>query len=129
MLMKMVKSCCSLFKHVAKQCFFQLNNVICTFFGQILWSLLMNYMVSVAIRGALLGLIVFGAVSFFPKQSVSMQNRLIISIVVVILYALLDYFKNFFVQIRSFACKLLCGCDPHQRADADAVLDDVLKDL
>lgn len=91
----------------------------------------MNYALSVAIRGALLGLIVFGAVSFFPKQSVSMQNRIMISLVVVILYALLDYFKHFFVQIRRFACRLLCDCDPTQNAniDANAVLDDVLKDL
>lgn len=76
-----------------------------------------------------MGLIVFGAVSFFPRQSVSMQNKLIISVVVVILYALLDYFKHFFVQIRRYACKLLCGCDPTKNISADQAFDDVLGDL
>ena len=91
--------------------------------------LAMNYMLSVAIRGLLLGLIVFGSVTFLPRQSVSLKNKLLISAVVVILYALLDYLKHFFVQIRRYACKLLCGCDPTKSIDADQAFDDVLADL
>lgn len=69
-------------------------------------------------RSMMLGGIVFGAVTGVTRGSVSTRNRGIISLLVVILYALLDYFVGFFGIVRRFFCSVACGCTP---SDAPSV--------
>ena len=67
---------------------------------------------SLVMRSAMLGLIVFYSITAIPNKEVSTRNKLIISIVVVVLYALLDYFSSVLKTIRRFLCRMLCGCSP-----------------
>ncbi len=77
-----------------------------------------------SLRAIILGTIVFSSVSHIPKTAISMRNRFIISLVVVILFALIDHLKNFFTTIRKYLCKVVCDCDPTTDS-SDDVLDDL----
>ena len=63
-------------------------------------------------RAIMLGLIVFYAISTIPKSAIDLKNKIIISVIVVILYALIDYFAGFFTGLRNAMCTLMCGCVP-----------------
>lgn len=71
-----------------------------------------SYILSLAIRSLFLGGIVFATTTYIPDNIPSMRNRLIISALVVILYALIDYIQNFLLAVRSLTCKVACGCRP-----------------
>jgi hypothetical protein len=71
-----------------------------------------SYLLIVLTRALMLGLIVYYATSTIPKTAIDLKNKMIISLIVVILYALIDYFAGFFGMVRTFFCKSMCGCAP-----------------
>jgi hypothetical protein len=79
---------------------------------------------SVLTRALVLGMIVFSSITYIPKKNVELRNRLVISALVVILYALIDYFGGFLKKVKAFLCKLLCECDNDKDIDGD--IDDEL---
>lgn len=72
-----------------------------------------GYIMIVLFRASVLGLIVFYATTAIPMKEISINNRLIISIIVVTLYALLDFLAGFFRTLRGLFCKAACGCSPY----------------
>ena len=67
----------------------------------------------------MLGLIVYYATSTIPKTAIDTRNKMIISLIVVILYALIDYFAGFFGMVRTMFCKLTCDCTPSSGKNLD----------
>ena len=79
-----------------------------------------------SIRALILGVIVFSTITHLPSVTIAMTNKIIISVVVVVIFALIDYFGNFLKFLRRWACKILCGCDPQELQelnDLDADVD------
>ncbi len=66
----------------------------------------------VTVRALMLGLTVYYATSTIPAQPIDTRNKLIIAAIVVVMYALLDYFAGFFGAIRRLICRLTCGYSP-----------------
>ena len=81
-------------------------------------------LLAVLTRAMILGMIVFSSITYIPKNDIEMRNRLVISAVVVVLYALIDYFGGFLKKVRAFLCNILCGCDPNEQVASDD-LDDL----
>ena len=80
----------------------------------------------------ILGMIVFSSITYIPKNDIEMKSRVIIAMVVVVLYALIDYFGGFLKKIRAFLCNILCGCDPNEQAakgDLDDLEDKIMADI
>lgn len=75
-----------------------------------------GYIMVVLMRASVLGLIVFYATTAIPVKEISVNNRIIISVIVVTLYALLDYFAGFFRTLRGLFCRAACGCSPYSNA-------------
>ena len=71
-----------------------------------------SYILSLAIRSMFLGGIVFATTTYIPDNVPSIRNRLIISALVVILYALIDYIQQLLLALRRVTCKIACGCTP-----------------
>lgn len=71
-----------------------------------------SYILSLAIRSLFLGGIVFATTTYIPDTIPSLRNRLIISALVVILYALIDYIQQLLLALRRVTCKIACGCTP-----------------
>ena len=71
-----------------------------------------SYLLIVLTRALMLGLIVYYATSTIPKTAIDTRNKMIISLIVVVLYALIDYFAGFFGMVRTFFCRATCGCVP-----------------
>ncbi len=82
-------------------------------------------LINVITRALILGMIVFGSITYIPKKDIELRNRIVIATIVVVLYALIDYFGGFLKKIRALLCKVLCGCDPEAEKES---LDD-LSDL
>lgn len=64
----------------------------------------------VLLRALTLGFIVFYATTKIPSEPVGMINKLIISAIVVVFYALMDHIAGFFTNVRTFFCSIACGC-------------------
>jgi len=62
-------------------------------------------------RLLILGVIVFAAVTYLPSATVTMRNRLIITVTVVIIYAMLDVLYNMFGGVRNWLCDVACPRD------------------
>lgn len=71
-----------------------------------------NYLASVLVRASILGLIVFGSVTKIPSTNIQFQNKVFISLAVVILYALIDYLRMFLSNLFGHLCSFACGCNP-----------------
>lgn len=71
-----------------------------------------QYMIGLIVRSAMLGAIVFGATTYIPAIDITFPNRVLISVIVVIVYNMLEYFSGFLRTIRKYLCILLCGCEP-----------------
>ena len=78
----------------------------------------LSYLLIVAIRASMLGFIVYYATSTIPKKTIDPKNKMMISIIVVVLYALLDYFGGFFDSARNLVCNAVCSCTPNSGVDA-----------
>jgi hypothetical protein len=70
----------------------------------------LTYLFIVLLRAAMLGLIVFYSTSTIPTTPIKLNNKIIISMIVVVLYAVLDYFAGFFGTVRNLLCQATCGC-------------------
>lgn len=70
----------------------------------------MSIHLAILIRALMLGAIVFGSITAIPNREVSLHSRVLISTIVVLLYALLDYFVGFFGVIHSSFCRAACDC-------------------
>lgn len=97
-----------------------------------------GYIALIIFRTALLGLIVFYSVTAIPSKAICLNNRVVISIIVVTLYALLDYFTGFPYVVHGVMCRTACGCSPYQSPknittpispDIDAELDKAIAQL
>lgn len=89
----------------------------------------LTYILSLLVRGSLLGGIVFASATFIPSNPPTFRNRLIMSAAVVLIYALLDYIQTFLITVRNVACDVVCG--PRSGATAGNIgdLDLDLKDI
>lgn len=67
----------------------------------------------ILLRSTMLGMIVYYAVTTIPATAIKHNNRIIISIIVVVLYNLLEYLSGFMKSLRRFFCLMLCGCEPN----------------
>lgn len=74
-------------------------------------------LVIIAVRAVLLGFIVFSSITAIPAREISTHNKLVVSVVVVAVYALLDYFSGFFGMVRTFFCRVACNCSPNSSTD------------
>ena len=79
----------------------------------------LTYLLVVALRACMLGLIVYYATSTIPSKEIATNNKLVISIIVVVLYAVMDYFGGFFIKIRELLCQATCGCSPSSIIDLE----------
>lgn len=70
----------------------------------------LTYLLVILLRAAMLGLIVYYATSTIPSKAIDPKNKMIISLIVVVLYAIIDYFAGFFSTIRNLWCQATCGC-------------------
>ena len=77
----------------------------------------------------MLGLIVYYAISTIPKTAIDTKNKMIISMIVVILYAFIDYFAGFFSAVRAVFCKTLCGCVPPSSGNRNLDLNELSRKL
>ena len=84
-----------------------------------------EYLLTLLIKSLILGVIVFVAVTRIPDNVPKLRNRIIISIVVAVLFSLIDYVQKLLVDIRNLTCKLACGCSPG--AVTDINLDELTK--
>ena len=80
-------------------------------------------LLAVLTRAMILGMIVFSSITYIPKNNIEMRNRIVISAVVVVLYALVDYFGGFLKKVRAFLCNILCGCNPNTQPSSDDLED------
>ncbi|MHB1953231.1 MAG: hypothetical protein ACYCOU_05735 [Sulfobacillus sp.] len=62
----------------------------------------------VVVRYLILAALVFGATTYIPHTPLEMNDRLVITAVVVILFAILNLLSLIFPPLRNF----LCGCEP-----------------
>lgn len=62
------------------------------------------------VRALVLGAIIYGAITAIPMKTIAPLNKLLISVAVVVIYALIDYFAVFLSTIRSYLCRLVCDC-------------------
>lgn len=76
------------------------------------------YLIFVLMRALALGGIVYYATTTIPVNPLAMRNKVIISVIVVVLFALMDYVGQLLGFIRKWSCRLLCGCTPGQDIDA-----------
>jgi hypothetical protein len=81
----------------------------------------LSHSTELVIRSVVLGTIVFSATTAIPAQEITTANRVIISIIVVILYNLMDYFSGFLRKIRKFLCMILCGCEPGGSSSSNSI--------
>jgi preprotein translocase subunit Sec61beta len=88
-----------------------------------------SYLLIVLTRALMLGLIVYYATSTIPKTAIDPKNKMIISLIVVILYALIDYFAGFFGMVRTFFCKTTCGCAPPSSGSRNLDLNELSRKL
>ncbi len=63
----------------------------------------------VLIRAFILGGIVFIATTKIPANPIATQNKIIISVMVVILFALTDYISQYFRGLKNMVCRVACG--------------------
>lgn len=73
-------------------------------------------MVSLLSRLIALGVIVFGSVTYLPAAKVTLRNRVIITVVVVTIYALLDVISNVLGGMRNWVCNVAC---PNSKDEPD----------
>jgi len=89
----------------------------------------LTYILSLLVRGSLLGGIVFASATFIPSKPPTLRNRLIMSAAVVLIYALLDYIQTFLVVVRNVACDVACGPRAGSSGSIVPDLDLDLKDI
>jgi hypothetical protein len=71
------------------------------------------YYFNMGFRYILLGLLVFIATTYIPKEhGLEVKTRLIISVAVVVVFSCLGIFLSFLGWLRTSICKLTCNCDP-----------------
>jgi hypothetical protein len=58
-----------------------------------------------------LGSIVFFTTTNIPQQTLAIQTRIAVSVIVVLLYFFLEYVFRALGFVRFLLCKLLCSCD------------------
>jgi hypothetical protein len=66
--------------------------------------------VKLSIRSLLLAIIVFGSITFIPQREIEIKNRIIASVVVVVIYILLDFIGDGLGWFGKFMCRMTCGC-------------------
>jgi hypothetical protein len=65
---------------------------------------------NVILRLLLLGAIIFLAMTYIPQTELPFDSKLTISIIVVIIYSLIDFIGRLLYSIRRVLCNFLCGC-------------------
>jgi hypothetical protein len=63
---------------------------------------------AVLIRAVALGVIVYYAISTIPNIPINQRNKIVITVVVVVMYALLDYFSSALNMLRGLMCRTVC---------------------
>lgn len=82
-----------------------------------------SYILSLVIRSLFLGSIVFASTTYIPDNVPSVRNRIIISAIVVALFALIDYISQALIAVRNLSCNLVCGSHPGANTDIDPDID------
>ena len=60
------------------------------------------------IKMTVIAIIVFTAVTFVPNKDISTYNRILISIVVTIIFAILDYIRGKISLVKESVCEIAC---------------------
>ena len=58
----------------------------------------------------ILAIIVFATVTFVPNKDISTYNRVLISLVVTMIFAMLDYIRGKISLVKELACDIACDC-------------------
>lgn len=85
------------------------------------------YILSLVLRSLVLGGIVFLTTTNIPEKTPSFASRLMISVLVVVMYALIDYVNTFLIGARNLMCSVACGCNPGDPTPTDLDLDTLTK--
>jgi len=64
------------------------------------------------LRLLFLGGLIFLATTMIPQKELTLQTRMIIALVVVIIYSLLDLFGRYLKKLKDKLCEWTCGCAP-----------------
>jgi hypothetical protein len=67
-------------------------------------------MINVSLRLLLLGGIVFLATTYIPETPPALDARITISVVVILVYSLIDLLGSYFFAIKDKLCQWICGC-------------------
>ena len=62
-----------------------------------------------SLRLIFLAILIFSATTLIPKTELSLQTRIIISVVVVIIYSLLDVLGRYLKNSKDKLCEWVCG--------------------
>lgn len=77
--------------------------------------------IRLAIRSTVLAIIVFGTVTLIPQREIELKNKLLVSLVVVILYILVDFVGGGLGSVGRFMCRMTCGCNSGDDLDTSEV--------
>ena len=67
---------------------------------------------NVSLRLVLLGGLIFLATTYIPQTELPLDSRITISVVVVLIYSMIDIIGGVLYKIRGKLCSWICGCDP-----------------
>lgn len=65
---------------------------------------------NITLRLVLLGLIIYGATSLIPSTPLTTNVKITISVVVVLIYSLLDVISSYMIALKNKTCEAVCGC-------------------
>lgn len=65
---------------------------------------------NITLRLVLLGFIIYGATSFIPATPLTTNVKITISVVVVLIYSLLDVISSYLSALKNKTCEVVCGC-------------------
>jgi hypothetical protein len=75
------------------------------------------------LRLLFLGGLIFMATTMIPQKELSLQTRIIIAVVVVIIYSLLDFFARYLKMLKDHLCYWTCGCESQSDSEAPSSTD------
>lgn len=70
----------------------------------------LGLMFNITLRLVLLGLIIYGATTYIPSTALTTNVKITISVVVVLIYSLLDVISSYMVALKNKTCEVVCGC-------------------
>ncbi len=77
----------------------------------------LGLIINVSLRLILLGGLIFLATTYIPQTELPFDSRVTISVVVVLIYSMIDIIGNILYKIRRQLCSWFCGCDTNANSN------------